>query len=102
MGLNGPCLICVPVYNYGMKMWEQGENDKANGGHAMTIVGYNKFGFIIRNSWVSYWADEGHCLFPYEDWGKQWEVWTSIDEESKINYKPESDHESEPEPEPEP
>ena len=48
----------------------------------MTIVGYNKEGFIVRNSWGSKWNGNGHVIFPYADWGLHWEVWSSIDAES--------------------
>lgn len=46
----------------------------------MTVVGYDKKGFIIRNSWGKYWEGDGHCMYPYEDWGVHYEVWTTVDE----------------------
>jgi len=80
---NGPCYISVPVYNYSSTMWKSNNiKGKQEGGHAMTIVGYDKKGFIIRNSWGSNWGNKGYCTFPYEDWGMQWEIWTTIDEKS--------------------
>jgi len=79
---SGPCYIAVPVYNYGMRMWKPEQGDRMQGGHAMCIVGYTKKGFIIRNSWSDDWGENGYTIFPYEDWGLQWEVWTTIDEES--------------------
>lgn len=82
---NGVCVIAVPVYNYGIRMWRPTyEGQDYLGGHCMAIVGYNKDGFIIRNSWGD-WGQNGYCTFPYSDWGMQWEVWTSIDADS---YKP--------------
>ena len=49
---NGPCYIAVPVYNYSTTMWKpDNPGDQSKGGHAMTLVGYNTEGFIIRNSW---------------------------------------------------
>jgi hypothetical protein len=81
--VNGPCVIAVPVYNFSERMWKQNAGDVFLGGHAMCICGYNKGGFIIRNSWGRFdWGQEGYCIFPYEDWGCQWEVWTGIDEDS--------------------
>jgi len=81
--LNGPCLIGVPVYNYGDSIWIQNQGDEFLGGHAMTIVGYNTEGFIIRNSWSENWGDNGYAIYKYEDWGAHWEIWTTIDTVSK-------------------
>jgi hypothetical protein len=82
---NGPCLITVPVYNYGKHMWIPEGKEDHQGGHAMTIVGYNNDGFIIRNSWGNTWCDNGYCLFPYGHWGAQWEVWTTVDDITILN-----------------
>jgi len=79
---DGVCYICFPVFNESPHMWKaaQGETDK--GGHAMSVVGFNKKGFIIRNSWGDRWADNGYTIYPYSDWGAHWEIWTTIDAES--------------------
>lgn len=42
--------------------------DRADGGHAVAIVGYTKDGFIIQNSWGEQWGKNGFALLPYEDW----------------------------------
>jgi len=77
---NGPCYIAVPVYDYSTTMWKpKNSKDVRQGGHAMTIIGYDKKGFIIRNSWGENWGNKGYCNFSYEDWGMQWEIWTTID-----------------------
>lgn len=76
---NGPALIAVPVYNYGKHMWKPEANQHMIGGHAMTVVGWNTDGFIIRNSWGDKWELSGYTIFPYNHWGMQWEVWTTID-----------------------
>lgn len=85
---NGPCVIAVPVYNYGARMWKQRTGDYFLGGHAMAIVGYNNEGFIIRNSWGDDWNGTGYTIFPYEDWGLQYEAWTTIDADSNIKPDP--------------
>lgn len=41
---------------------------RADGGHAVAIVGYTRQGFIIQNSWGTGWGAGGFALLPYEDW----------------------------------
>jgi len=38
------------------------------GGHAFAIVGYDKDGFIIQNSWGAGWGERGQAIWTYEDW----------------------------------
>ncbi len=80
--INGPCYIAFPVYNNSTRMWIPKRGEKRDGGHAMTVVGYNKDGFLIRNSWGRLWGDNGYCNYSYKDWGAHWEVWTTIDDSS--------------------
>jgi len=40
------------------------------GGHAFAIVGYNKKGFWVQNSWGRDWGRGGVALWTYEDWQK--------------------------------
>ena len=80
---NGPCMIAFPVYHMGENMWQKrNSNDELLGGHAMTIVGYDEDGFMIRNSWGNTWGRDGYCLYPYKDWGAHWEIWTTVDKQS--------------------
>jgi hypothetical protein len=37
-------------------------------GHAFAIVGYNREGFVVQNSWGSGWGRGGFAVLPYEDW----------------------------------
>jgi len=85
---NGPCYFAVPVYNYSKTMWKPNNNEKKIGGHAMTCVGYNPDGFIIRNSWGKDWGYKGYTIFPYEDFGMHYDIWTTIDEQSSIPSPP--------------
>ena len=83
---NGPCMIAFPVYNYGKYMWLPKTETQINmGGHAMTVVGYNREGFIIRNTWGQSWCSGGYCIYPYEQWGHHWEIWTMVDEITNSN-----------------
>ena len=41
---------------------------RADGGHAVAIVGYAEQGFIIQNSWGPSWGNGGFALLPYEDY----------------------------------
>ena len=53
------------------KGWWQIPNQKAtaaDGGHAFAIIGYNREGFIIQNSWGENWGTSGRAVLHYEDW----------------------------------
>lgn len=40
---NGPCYISFPTYNHSAEFWKPAnKGDERRGGHAVTIVGYNK------------------------------------------------------------
>jgi len=43
-------------------------NDRTLGGHAFAIVGYNRKGFWLLNSWGEDWGLSGFALLTYEDW----------------------------------
>lgn len=75
--LNGPCVCGVYVKN--MDVFDFWNGDKNNGGHAIAIVGYNKKGFIIRNSWGKRYGQNGYWVLNYEDFDKILECWTIID-----------------------
>ena len=77
--MNGPCVGALPVYNSNPKFWEKLQGDKLQGYHAISIVGYDKEGFVIRNSWGTSFADKGYTKIPYEEFNKLLEVWTVID-----------------------
>jgi C1A family cysteine protease len=77
---NGPAYIAMPVFNGDVNFWKPKFGEKMIGGHALVIVGYTDTGFILRNSWGKRWADRGHSVYPYSDWGSHWEIWSMIDE----------------------
>jgi hypothetical protein len=81
--LYGPCLISFPCYSDNIKLWKPlYKGQEYIGGHAMTVVGYNEKGFIIRNSWGFKWGNKGHCLYPYSEFGYHWEIWSAYDDET--------------------
>lgn len=73
---NGPCLIALPVYNsYTNDFWN---GETLEGFHCVAVVGYNKNGFIIRNSWGRSYGKGGYWTLPYGDFNKAKEIWTMI------------------------
>lgn len=77
---NGPAYIAMPVYNDSEEFWKARYSQRIMGGHALVVVGYTQQGFILRNSWGTEWAWEGHSLYKYEDFGMHYEIWTAIDD----------------------
>ena len=78
--MNGPCVGGLPVYDdAAWEFWKKKNGDSFLGGHAVSIVGYNEKGFIIRNSWGKSYAEKGYVLLPYEDVLLFTELWTIID-----------------------
>ncbi len=84
---DGPLYIGLPVYNPdNLKFWVQ-ENPRQRmmGGHAVCVVGWTEDSFILRNSWGRSWGIDGHCFYPFDEWGAHWEVWSAIDADSCMN-----------------
>lgn len=78
--MNGPCVGGLPVYDNAVwEFWKKKNGDSFLGGHAVSIVGYNEEGFIIRNSWGKSYAEKGYVLLPYESFNSFTEIWTIID-----------------------
>ena len=77
--MNGPCLGALPVYNDRPEFWNKMNGDGFYGYHAISIVGYNEDGFIIRNSWGTSFGNRGYTVLKYEDYPKMLEVWTIVD-----------------------
>lgn len=43
-------------------------DDAGQFGHAFVIIGYNREGFWIQNSWGDKWGNGGRALLSYDDW----------------------------------
>lgn len=61
--------ISIPVYN-NLRLNDQNIilNDQTNfdGYHMVLIVGWNKDGYIIQNSWGRDWGNNGRAILPYD------------------------------------
>ena len=84
---NGVSYMALPVYSYNEEFWKQNVGDVPKGGHAIAVIGYNKEGFILRNSWGLSWGDKGHTVFPFDDWDIAWEAWFIIDDATAIKFR---------------
>ena len=77
---SGPCYIAFPVYDNRPEFWRKNDPDaERQGGHAVCVVGYNKTGFIIRNSWGKNWNGDGHVIYPYDEFGAHWSCYAVVD-----------------------
>jgi C1A family cysteine protease len=75
--MNGPCVAGLYVRDPDADDFWNGSSNY--GGHAVAIVGYNKKGFIIRNSWGTSYGEDGYAILKYEDFNKIIECWTIVD-----------------------
>ena len=74
---NGPCVGALPVYNStGVDEFWNPKNGNLEGYHAISIVGYNEKGFIIRNSWGGSYGKDGYAFLPNEHMNLFLEIWT--------------------------
>ena len=74
--MNGPCIGGLPVKDSARDDFWNGYGFE--GGHAISIIGYDKNGFIIRNSWGNSYGYDGYTHLNYEDFDKFYEIWTLI------------------------
>jgi len=80
----GACYITLPVYDEASITFWRGDGDP-DSFHALTAVGYNEEGFVLRNSWGVTWNGDGHVLLPYNDWKYVRECWCAIEEDKDRN-----------------
>ncbi len=82
---DGPCLVAFPVYDNMPEFWKGKPGQQRVGGHAVICVGYDKTGFIIRNSWGPIWNGDGCVIYKYGDFGAHWEIYTTFDVKGSPN-----------------
>ncbi len=85
----GPCPMVLPEYSSHEQFWKPSarypETDRA---HCILVVGYNRDGFICRNSWGTAWGTmQGYFLLPYGDFGVHHEAWTAVDEITRDRHE---------------
>lgn len=78
---NGPLLILLPAFTSNAYFWRPlYKSQQSTGGHAVVLIGWNRRGFILRNSWGKDWADHGYTIFPFKDFKIAYECWSLVDE----------------------
>lgn len=75
---NGPCFGALPVFDSDSPTFWKRTRPTIEGWHAITIVGWNEEGYIIRNSWGIGFADRGYVVLPYSDASSFRELWTIL------------------------
>lgn len=54
-------------------------HQEREGGHAFALVGYNRQGFILQNSWGPSWGYHGFALLTYQDWVRHgMDAWVAV------------------------
>jgi hypothetical protein len=49
------------------------------GGHSFCLVGYNRHGFVVQNSWGPSWGTHGFAILPFEDWVQNgMDAWATV------------------------
>jgi C1A family cysteine protease len=82
---KGPLLVGVQVFTNFMNVSSEGivpsPRGDLEGGHALPILGYNRDGFIIKNSWSAFWGKDGYAVIPWDVWREiSWgEAWSIVD-----------------------
>jgi len=88
---HGPAIIVFPVKNVKNvkgRFWKRtSKKDLISGYHTVVVVGWNKKGFFLRNNWGPKWNGDGHCFYPYSEFGIHHECWGIVDVTSPHKHK---------------
>jgi C1A family cysteine protease len=74
---NGPVLIALPCYDESITFWKS-SSSSPNYYHAVQLVGYDKDGFVLKNSWGTEFGNSGYCTLSYLDINYIKEAWVLI------------------------
>lgn len=72
----GPIMACLPCYSNLTNFWEN--DGTLEGGHAVTLIGYDSNGFKLKNSWGVSYGEYGYSLLPYNAVSIIYECWCLI------------------------
>ena len=73
---HGPLLVGLPVRDSSRSdFWKGGS---IVGGHAVAFVGFDEYGFKLKNSWGYSYGNGGYYDFPYGDVNCIYEMWALI------------------------
>lgn len=69
----GAVVLAMPLYSkFGKNTKAPTSDESYTGSHAMCLVGWDKDGWIIQNSWGKYWGDKGYCHVSYDYPVREW------------------------------
>jgi hypothetical protein len=57
-----------PVSHTDLPIIDYNGHPSRSGGHAFSLVGFNRTGFVIQNSWGRHWGAGGFAVIRYTDW----------------------------------
>jgi predicted chitinase len=57
-----------PKNHAGLPVIDYDGTPSREGGHAFALVGFNRIGFVIQNSWGGNWGAGGFAVIRYADW----------------------------------
>ncbi len=67
-----------PICHADLPVIEFDGKPSRSGGHAYALVGFNRTGFVIQNSWGARWGAGGFAVITYADWmANAMDVWVT-------------------------
>lgn len=67
-----------PASHAGLPVIDYDGKPARSGGHAFALVGFNRTGFVVQNSWGGAWGAGGFAVIGYADWlAHAMDVWVA-------------------------